>query len=73
MAEDNKSLFDILEDMKALEEGFLIEAKKFTQEYKSKKITFDFLDSIFLQYIITLFKGYLRFVRIVGFYPTKGI
>lgn len=48
MAEDNRSLFDIFEDIKVLEEGFLIEAKKFTQEYKSKKITFDFLDNIFL-------------------------
>lgn len=48
MAEDNRSLFDIFEDMKALEEDFLIEAGKFTQEYKSKKITFDFLDNVFL-------------------------
>lgn len=48
MSDDNRSLFDIFEDIKALEEGFLIEAKKFTQEYKSKKITFDFLDNIFL-------------------------
>lgn len=48
MAEDNRSLFDIFEDIKALEEGFLIEAEKFTQEYKSKKITFDFLNNVFL-------------------------
>lgn len=48
MAEDNRSLFDIFEDIKALEEDFLIEAEKFTQEYKSKKITFDFLNNIFL-------------------------
>jgi len=48
MSDDNRSLFDIFEDIKALEEDFLIEAEKFTQEYKSKKITFDFLDSIFL-------------------------
>jgi hypothetical protein len=48
MAEDNRSLFDIFEDIKALEEDFLIEAEKFTQEYKSKKITFDFLDNVFL-------------------------
>lgn len=47
MADDNRSLFDILEDMKALEEDFLLEAEKFTQDYKSKKITFDFLDSIY--------------------------
>jgi hypothetical protein len=48
MADDNRSLFDIFEDIKALEEDFLVEAEKFTQEYKAKKITFDFLDSIFL-------------------------
>ena len=42
MADDNRSLFDILEDIKALEEDFLLEAEK------SKKITFDFLDNIFL-------------------------
>ncbi len=48
MADDNRSLFDILEDIKALEEDFLIEAEKFKKEYKAKKITFDFLDSIFL-------------------------
>lgn len=47
MADDNRSLFDILEDIKALEDDFLIEAEKFTQDYKSKKITFDFLDSIY--------------------------
>ena len=29
MADDNRSLFDIFEDMKALEEDFLIEAEKF--------------------------------------------
>ena len=48
MADDNRSLFDILEDIKALEDDLLVEAEKFTQEYKAKKITFDFLDSIFL-------------------------
>lgn len=48
MADDNRSLFDIFEDMKALEEDFLIEAEKFKKEYQSKKITFDFLDNVFL-------------------------
>ena len=48
MADDNRSLFDILEDIKALEENFLIEAEKFKQEYQSKKLMFDFFDSIFL-------------------------
>ncbi|QUB63678.1 hypothetical protein J5A54_03025 [Prevotella melaninogenica] len=47
MADDNRSLFDILEDMKALEEDFLIEAEMFKQEYQSKKLTFEFLDSIY--------------------------
>lgn len=46
MADDNKSLFDILEDIKALEEDFLIEAEKFKKEYQSKKLNFDFLNSI---------------------------
>ena len=46
MAEDNRSLFDILEDMKALEEDFLIEAEKFKKDYQSKKLNFDFLNSI---------------------------
>ena len=36
MADDNRSLLDILEDMKALEEDFLIEAEKFKQKYKEK-------------------------------------
>lgn len=48
MADDNKSLFDIFEDIKALEEEFLAEAEKFKQEYQSKKLMFDFFDSIFL-------------------------
>lgn len=48
MADDNRSLFDIFKDIKALEEDFLIEAEKFKKEYQSKKITFDFLDNIFL-------------------------
>ena len=48
MADDNRSLFDILEDIKALEEDFLIEAEKFKKEYQSKKLNFDFLNSIFL-------------------------
>ena len=46
MADDNKSLFDIFEDMKALEEDFLIEAEKFKKDYQSKKLNFDFLNSI---------------------------
>jgi hypothetical protein len=46
MAEDNKSLFDIFEDIKALKEDFLIEAEKFKKEYQSKKLNFDFLNSI---------------------------
>ena len=46
MAEDNKSLFDIFEDIKALEEDFLAEAEKFKKEYQSKKLNFDFLNSI---------------------------
>lgn len=46
MAEDNRSLFDIFEDIKALEEDFLIEVEKFKQEYQSKKLNFDFLNSI---------------------------
>lgn len=46
MAEDNRSLFDILEDMKALEEDFLVEAEKFKKEYQSKKLNFDFLNSV---------------------------
>nr|DAS18763.1 MAG TPA: hypothetical protein [Caudoviricetes sp.] len=46
MADDNRSLFDILEDIKALEEDFLIEAEKFKKEYQSKKLNFDFLNSI---------------------------
>ena len=46
MAEDNRSLFDILEDMKALEEDFLVEAEKFKKEYQSKKLNFDFLNNI---------------------------
>ena len=46
MADDNRSLFDIFEDMHALEEDFLIEAEKFKQEYQSKKLNFDFLNSI---------------------------
>ncbi len=46
MADDNRSLFDIFEDIKALEEDFLIEAEKFKQEYQSKKLNFDFLNSI---------------------------
>nr|DAT76511.1 MAG TPA: hypothetical protein [Caudoviricetes sp.] len=46
MADDNRSLFDILEDMKALEEDFLIEAEKFKKDYQSKKLNFDFLNSI---------------------------
>nr|DAU91260.1 MAG TPA: hypothetical protein [Bacteriophage sp.] len=46
MADDNRSLFDILEDIKVLEEDFLIEAEKFKKEYQSKKLNFDFLNSI---------------------------
>ena len=46
MAEDNRSLFDILEDMKALEEDFLVEAEKFKKDYQSKKLNFDFLNNI---------------------------
>lgn len=46
MADDNRSLFDIFEDMKALEEDFLIEAEKFKKEYQSKKLNFDFLNNI---------------------------
>ena len=46
MADDNRSLFDILEDIKALEEDFLAEAEKFKKEYQSKKLNFDFLNSI---------------------------
>lgn len=46
MAEDNRSLFDILEDMKALEEDFLVEAEKFKKDYQSKKLNFDFLSNI---------------------------
>ena len=46
MAEDNRSLFDILEDMKALKEDFLVETEKFKKEYQSKKLNFDFLNSI---------------------------
>ena len=46
MADDNRSLFDIFEDMKALEEDFLIEAEKFKKKYQSKKLNFDFLNSI---------------------------
>ena len=46
MAEDNRSVFDILEDIKALEEDFLIEAEKFKKDYQSKKLNFDFLNSI---------------------------
>ena len=46
MADDNRSLFDIIEDIKALEEDFLIEAEKFKKEYQSKKLNFDFLNSI---------------------------
>lgn len=48
MADDNRSLFDIFEDIKALEEDFLIEAEKFKKEYQSKKLNFDFLNSIIL-------------------------
>lgn len=47
MAEDNRSLFDILEDMRKAEEDFLLEAEKFKLEYQSKKLTFNFLDSVF--------------------------
>lgn len=47
MAEDNRSLFDILEDMRKAEEDFLLEAEKFKQEYQSKKLIFNFLDSVF--------------------------
>nr|DAJ81278.1 MAG TPA: hypothetical protein [Caudoviricetes sp.] len=46
MADDNRSLFDILEDIKALEDDFLIEAEKFKKDYQSKKLNFDFLNSI---------------------------
>lgn len=46
MAEDNRSLFDILEDMRKAEEDFLLEVEKFKQEYQSKKLTFNFLDSV---------------------------
>ena len=46
MAEDNKSLFDIFEDIKALEEDFLVEAEKFKKDYQSKKLNFDFLNNI---------------------------
>ena len=46
MADDNRSLFDIFEDIKALEDDFLIEAEKFKKEYQSKKLNFDFLNSI---------------------------
>ena len=46
MADDNRSLFDIFEDMKALEEDFLVEAEKFKKEYQSKKLNFDFLNNI---------------------------
>lgn len=46
MADDNRSLFDIFEDMHALEEDFLIEAEKFKKDYQSKKLNFDFLNSI---------------------------
>ena len=46
MADDNRSLFDIFEDIKALEEDFLVEAEKFKKEYQSKKLNFDFLNSI---------------------------
>lgn len=48
MADDNRSLFDILEDMKALGEDFLVEAEKFKKEYQAKKLNFDFLNSIIL-------------------------
>ena len=47
MAKDNRSLFDILENMRKAEEDFLLEAEKFKQEYQSKKLTFNFLDSVF--------------------------
>lgn len=46
MADDNRSLFDIFEDIKALEEDFLFEAEKFKKKYQSKKLNFDFLNSI---------------------------
>lgn len=46
MEEDNRSLFDIFEDIKALEEDFLIEAEKFKKDYQSKKLNFDFLNNI---------------------------
>lgn len=48
MADDNRSLFDILEDMRKAEEEFLLEAEMFKQEYQSKKLNFDFLNSIIL-------------------------
>ena len=48
MAEDNRSLFDILEDMRKAEKDFLTEAEKFKKEYQSKKLTFEFLDSVFI-------------------------
>lgn len=48
MADDNRSLFDIFKDIKVLEEEFLAESEKFKKEYQSKKLNFDFLNSIFL-------------------------
>ena len=43
MAEDNRSLFDILEDMRKAEKEFLLEAEKLKQKYKEKS----FFDDVF--------------------------
>lgn len=50
MAEDNKdnrSLFDILEDMKEAEEDFLAEAENFKQKYKEKSFFNDVFSNLY--------------------------
>lgn len=47
MAEDNRSLFDILEDMRKAEEDFLLEAEKFKQKYKEKSFFNDVFSNLY--------------------------
>lgn len=47
MAADNRSLFDILEDMRKAEEVFLLDAEKFKKECQSKKLTCDPMNNKF--------------------------
>lgn len=47
MVEDNRSLFDILEDMRKAEEDFLIETEKFKQKYKEKSFFNDVFSNLY--------------------------